>query len=564
MLAACSSDTTGPNPDLSCTSLQPTVLSPGQFAISDPGVTPCVALPAAGAAGAEYLYLAIATAGQVTDQGIAGPYALTGNAAAATASSGPAPDVISTALFPAFRRPATAEQFHAMLRLREQALSTDPGTRLFRPDVTRAPSFAAAPVVGDVEDFNVCATDQCTSFVTVTATARQVGGQVAIFTDNSEPVGGGYSQTDIDQVAQLFDDFLYPIDTTNFGPVTDIDQNSVVKVLLTPQINKLSGNCNVTNSVILGYFLSSDLEPSVPGSNKGEIFYGIVPDPNNRNCGISAAFARANLAPTFIHEFQHMISYGQHALRRTGAAEVTWLNEGLSHYAEELGGRLIPDASNPTRGSTETYIQFALSDFQNAFEYLNFPEQVFLIDPASSSGLLPERGANWLFVRWAAEAFGGATPSGFVVKATDFTRKLEETNLTGAPNVVQQSGVPFDRLVSIWQMANYLDDLQGFAPADPLLQYQNLDLRDVFAQLNAQDSQNGTATPQIFTKPYPLTPDSTSGDYARTGTLKQGSSHDVLIKQGANAGPVQFRLTGTASTAISAALIPRIGLVRIR
>src|SRR2546427_8348057 len=42
---------------------------------------------------------------------------------------------------------------------------------------------------------------------------------------------------------------------------------------------------------------------------------------------------------TFIHEFQHMISFGQHYLGRAGAPEVLWLNEGLSHYAEEMGGR---------------------------------------------------------------------------------------------------------------------------------------------------------------------------------------------------------------------------------
>ena len=38
-----------------------------------------------------------------------------------------------------------------------------------------------------------------------------------------------------------------------------------------------------------------------------------------------------------------MISFNQHVLVRDGDAEDTWLNEGLSHYAEELGGRVVPD-----------------------------------------------------------------------------------------------------------------------------------------------------------------------------------------------------------------------------
>ena len=47
-----------------------------------------------------------------------------------------------------------------------------------------------------------------------------------------------------------------------------------------------------------------------------------------------------------------MISYNQHVLVAAGSAEDTWLNEGLSHFAEELGGRSVPDAEcQPTSSS---------------------------------------------------------------------------------------------------------------------------------------------------------------------------------------------------------------------
>src|SRR5262249_4967804 len=159
------------------------------------------------------------------------------------------------------------------------------------------------------------------------------------------------------------------------GRESDIDGNGVVYVLLSPQINKLSGNCNSTNSVILGYFFSIDLEPGQTGSNDAEIFYSIVPDPVSPICALSKEFALDNLPPTFIHEFQHMISYGQHALTLNGDAEDTWLNEGLSHYAEELGGRLIPTDQNPTVGppplrSPNSLTQFAFANYDNAYKYL--------------------------------------------------------------------------------------------------------------------------------------------------------------------------------------------------
>jgi hypothetical protein len=563
-VAACSDDSSGPNPppSLNCNQVTPTALSPGEASVSDPTATsPCVAVPsvpAAGSSGAEYLYVAAATAGQQTSSGITGQYAITGASLNnAVADEGPLP----SPLLSAFKPPLTAEKFHAMLRQREKQTARDPRTA-FRAKVAH-PSLATVPPPdsGAQKAFFVCRNANCDSpFVQVTATAQHVGAKVVIFVDNAASATQRYSATDLKNVGRLFDNFLYPIDTTNFGHESDIDGNGVVYVLLSPQINKLSGNCNSTNSVILGYFFSVDLEPGQTGSNNAEIFYSIVPDPVSPICTLSRSFALDNLPPTFIHEFQHMISYGQHALTLNGDAEDTWLNEGLSHYAEELGGRLIPDDQNPTLGrSPNTLTQFAFANYDNAYKYLSNPETTALIESAQSSGTLTERGANWLMVRWLTEQFGTSTedPSQFIVKGTDFTLKLEATTRVGADNVAQQSGQSFSDLDTYWNLANYLDHLPGFTPADPRLGYLGLNLRSKFAQLNQQD-------PDTYSRPYPLAPDSTTtGTYQRAGTLKQGSGHHVRIKQAPGAAAVQFRLAGTNGAAISSDLVPRIGLVRI-
>ena len=178
---------------------------------------------------------------------------------------------------------------------------------------------------------------------------RQSGQRVAIFVDNDAPAGG-YTDPELTEVGNLFDDYLYPIDTVAFGRESDVDANGAVIVLLTHRVNALSPGCDSTGSVVLGYFFGADLLPrsaANPGSNEAEIFYGLVPDPLNASCDISAEFALSRLPATFIHEFQHMISFNQHVLVRSGTSEDTWLNEGLSHFAEELGGRQIPDCRVP-------------------------------------------------------------------------------------------------------------------------------------------------------------------------------------------------------------------------
>ncbi|MGH7518659.1 MAG: hypothetical protein ACREOC_14530, partial [Gemmatimonadales bacterium] len=525
----------------------------------------CVAVPSvqtAGVGGAEHLYVAISTAGAEVSGGITAPYSIAGSAAGATTRIAELP----SPLVSAFRGPATAPRFHRMLRERERALATDPAHRLFgaREGRTAFPSFATAPAVNSERSFFVCTTTDCNNFVSVTATAKVVAERVAIYVDNAmtgdvryAPPANGYTNADLTDIARVFDDFLYPIDTLNFGRESDIDANGVVQVLLTPRINALSGNCNETGSVILGYFFALDLLVD-PNSNNGEVFYSLVPDPLNSQCTIQKEnFAKPNLAPTFVHEFQHMISYAQHAIARNGDSEDTWLNEGLSHYAEELAGRIVPDTAGQPSGTT--YTQYALSNYQNAYDYLANPEATFLISPTGTGGSLAERGAGWLFVRWAADQFGTSADNlaQFRVRGTDFTRALVQTSLNGALNVATEAGEPFSPMVTQWQLANYLDDLQGFTPASERLRYITDNLRQQFASLHAQQ-------PSVFAREYPLVPDNYPQLTGWTGTLRQGSGRHVRIIQDAGAQGVQFLLTNASGGAISATAVPRVGLVRVR
>jgi hypothetical protein len=546
-LVGCGGDPIGPPPPpalVECGQVAPTELGVGQHAVIDPNASgSCVRLPAAGSGGAQHLYAALATNGAETTNGISGGYRLQGSAAA-TAAAG-SPPALEEPTLTAFRPPASAGRFHGMLRAGERALSQSPEAVAFNRGGAASPAAVVPPAVGSKRTFKVLESATNTSqFVDVTATARFVGSRVAIFLDDVVPEGG-YTDADLADVGQLFDDHLYRIDTTAFGRESDIDNNEVVVVLLTDAVNALSTDCE--NSVILGYFFGLDLLQGAPNSNNGEVFYGLVPDEAGGDCQVTKSFATGFLAPTFIHEFQHMISFNQHFLLRGGSSEDTWLNEGLSHFAEELGGREIPDAEcQPAFTSCRS--QFASGNLLNAYNYLADPEDHFLIEPGSSSGTLEERGANWLFVRWLGDHFSANQPL-----ATDLTRRLVQTSLLGARNVEAATGEPFSQLVTEWQLANYVEGVAGFTAASPRLQYSSWDFRGIYSNpLNP------------FERDYPLIPDVTSGSYQQAGTLRAGSGRHVLVDQGAGAGPVELKLTSGTGGVLPDTLRARIGLVRVR
>jgi hypothetical protein len=414
----------------------------------------------------------------------------------------------------------------------------------------RAPALVRAPVVGDSRTFNVLADGtadgtKASDYLQVTATVQYVGPHTAVYLDNAAP-SPTYSPDDIQALGTMFDDYLYPIDTTAFGRESDIDQNGVVLILLTDRVTKIVP-CD-GGSQVIGFFLPFDLVPDHVGSNSGEVFYGLVPD---ASCNVSVDDARFSLPPVMIHEFQHMISFNQHVLSRGGRVEETWLNEGLSSFAEELGGRLVPDASC---ANNDCLTQFTLINLDNAQRYLSNPVANYLVGPNRVPIPLEEYGAGWLFVRWLLDHYAATATLG-----TDLTRKLDATTRTGVDNVVTATGAEFPSLIVHWQFANYLDDLPGFTPADPLDQYLSWNFRDAYASLHA-------SFPNLFPAAYPLDPPTaTDGRFEKTGTLLAGSGLHLLVDLTPDASAANLALTDTdGSSALPSAAGPRIGIVRIR
>jgi hypothetical protein len=533
-----------------CTAAAPVVsLNQFQYVSIDPATdSGCALFPATTAQAAEYLVVPQLATG-VPAQTAA--FRLVGDTIIPPTLSAPGPSADLSG--------GPAEQFHRFLRLGDERRFWG-----FAPEIApRAPAMAPAvasggpPAVNSLRKFMVCATTDCGTFNPVTARVRVVRNKIAIYVDTLAP-GGGLDSVSLATIANTFDQRLYPIDTTAFGRESDIDSNSVVLVLMTNTVNKLVTKTQCTTTgFVAGFFFGADLDPAFrndPRSNKGEIFYSLVPDPaGTLSCPHSGADLQAILPVTFIHEFQHMISFGQHVIARGGSGEVLWLNEGFSHYAEELGGRsyeATPDSRIADCSLGQAPCQYYVGDLYNAYKYLDSTSQHFLL-PTAGIGTLAERGAAWLFVRYVVDHYAaGSTRADWDA----LTRSLEQTSNTGAANIAAVTGEPFATTVSRWVLAPWLTDISG-APSE--LRYNSWALHSVYASLH---SQSGT-----FSKAYPLVPTMTAGrGLTLSGTLRAGSGVYALAEQSAGDPGFTLSFTAPSGDVINAVLVPRLNVIRLQ
>src|SRR2546430_8325748 len=395
------------------------------------------------------------------------------------------------------------QQFDLTLRRAERELASRAGV----PNGPKAEAavIAGQPVMGERCVFKVCGTLDCTSHPTVVAFARNVGIHIAVFQDSvDEASGRALSSFDLDTLRLLFDTLLYAADTSAFGRESDVDANGVVIVLMTGKVNTLVAK-PCTGGYVAGYFYGGDLLPPSsrnPGTNQAEVFYSIVPDPAGLlSCAHTAAGVKNNVPGTFIHEFQHMISFNQHVLLRgSRTGEDLWLNEGLSHYAEELGARLFfPGDSTP-------FCYFIFGDLYNSAQYFADPGRHFLVDTAGIGGL-ENRGAYWLFVRFLVDQFSSDTTRS---ANNVVTRALDLTNSLATANVTNVTVTPFATLLERWALANYVSDVPAFT-APPELRYRRWRFPSGYQTIHNSCPPRGAQPPPPFPRAHPPFPPSGDG-----------------------------------------------------
>ncbi len=508
-------------------------LNPGEYLSAEPGALgDCAVFPTAAPSGAEYLL-----APQLVS-GIPGDtvwFRLLGDAAAVAAPVAMKRDAERT----------VAARFDDHLRGLEVELSKRPRQPLAAKDVDAAPEMLDIEV-GDRRDFRVCDKVTCreeADFASVTAEVKYVGDHALIYQDLEAPAGG-LSAQDFQELGVMFDLDLYAVATRAFGSESDIDRNGRVMILFTPIVNGMTETSQCPQSFVTGFFFPLDIDPTAENdnrSNQAELFYSIVPDPNGTiTCDHSVGRVSRIVPVTFIHELQHMINYHQHVVVRAGTSELTWLNESMSHMAEELAGLHFE-----AQGRMDRFTAFSLGDLYNSFKYLKDPASYYLLY-SEGTGTLEERGAGWLFLRWLADQFG-----------SDVLRRLSETGFTGTENVAAATGEPMSKLLPDWFLTNYLSDHPDIDEIPNRLSYQTWNLRETYAALHSQDQS-------LFDMPFPIVPPVFNGGiFDVSATVGGGSgTYFRVVQAGGQAGfTAQLVDSGGDPLADDAA---RLSVVRIR
>ncbi len=203
---------------------------------------------------------------------------------------------------------------------------------------------SSAPQVGDILSLNVGNSDPCTTIQKHGARVMAISNQAIVLADTLNPTGG-FTTTDYQRFAARFDTLVYPLDVGNFGQPTDIDNNGKIILLFTRAVNELTPANS--GSYVGGFFFGRDLFPTADtptlkgcaGSNVGEMFYLLAPDPNGQvnNNVRRTGFVDSVTTSVIAHEFQHLINASRRLyITNANAFEEGWLDEGLAHIAEEL------------------------------------------------------------------------------------------------------------------------------------------------------------------------------------------------------------------------------------
>lgn len=345
---------------------------------------------------------------------------------------------------------------------REWLRSRAPTSRGMNASVSPARSVA----VGDLMQINTNSDDYCANPALRTGRVAAVTKNAIVVADTANPAGG-FTDAEYESIGITFDTLVNVVDTAAFGTPSDIDNNGRVIMFFTSTVNQLTSRG--ATSIVLGYFYSRDLLPKTsatgdcPGSNVAEMFYLMVPDPDGL---VSDPRTKAKVVSftsgTVAHEYQHLINASRRLYVNDAGdvQEEVWLNEGLSHIAEELNflhtaglgvRQNIDSAALSTPRAAAAYTTFSANNFGRLRRYLPLTESQGPIGSSPGDGDLPTRGAIWTFLRFAADHQTG--PGDGTV-----WYRLVNTKLSGIDNLTKVFGSGIMDVMRDWAVSILADD----------------------------------------------------------------------------------------------------------
>jgi hypothetical protein len=323
-----------------------------------------------------------------------------------------------------------------------------------RPEAAFAPRSAAAPQQEPqfyVLKTTTGSTALPSSYQQVTAELRHTGAFCLIYTDVDTLSSGNLTHAHLKNIADVFDAQIRPSNATHFGTESDVDGNGKVIILVTPVVNRLTPPSS--SGFIAGFFLSIDLYAPGQGgvlagtTNHAEIFYLLAADPSATwgNKHETADVADENIRTT-AHEYEHLISFSHRLFQQGSTFQITWLEEGMAHMAEDLLGW---NQSNVNRAN------------------------LYLADPGGMTlehnwAPLEQRGGIYLFLRYLGDRFG-----------TAIYKSILQSRCVGRPCIEAITGEDFYQTVADFLATLYLSG-KGINATNKY-NYQSIDLNNFTA-----------------------------------------------------------------------------------
>lgn len=436
----------------------------------------------------------------------------------------------------------------ARMTARTTRSSTTGGANATRSfDVARRDAALPSGVkVGDLVTVNVNGNDPCSNPVYHAARVTAIGTHAIVLADTLNPLGG-FTTADFQRFAARFDTLVYPLDSAAFGPPTDIDGNGHVGLVFTRAVNELTP-ANVS-WYFGGFTFARDLFPAAssanyqgcPGSNEGEYFYLLTPDPTGTINGNvrTAGFVDTSTTAVIAHEFQHLINAGRRMYVNDAMDfEETWLDEGLAHVAEELlfyreaGLRPKSNIDTPQIGASSQRVSaFNLEMLGNSDRYHTYLKAPARSSPYAAYDSLSTRGAAWSLLRYLADRSGRSDNAFFFALANGTT--------SGLANLTTVYGADVAGAVRDWSASHAVDDLVSTTPE---LQQPSWSWHSVYATIYGS---------------YPLAVQALTDGTSSSGTVVPGGA--AYYRLGVPAGT-----SATLSLAAPSATAANLQLVVVR
>lgn len=467
-----------------CTAGAGTSLAVGEVRAGLAGTGICIT----GTAGSEYGLVAFYGN---TDSSAVTSVSVTAKGATAVSTPSLAPSSDET-LMSAFERQPTnsfGAQFEHRLResARRELTPKIPSAQAFyrqRPNFTAIP---ANPAIGSFVQLNANGLVNCANPINITARVAAVSSTAIVVADTANP-SGGFTDAEYASFATTFDTLIRPLDVQNFGEPSDVDKNGKTIIFFTKEVNKLTPRGS--SGFVGGFFYERDLFPTqttaelqgCATSNFAEMYYALVPDPTAKYSDTRSKQSVLDLTPaTLAHEFQHLINAGRRLyVNNSEDFEQVWLNEGLSHIAEELlyyrVAKLSPrqNINSSTIGASAAAVNAFnnyIGDNIGRFElFIGTPNTVSVY---AGNDDLETRGATWHLLRYLADHRG--TSDG------DTWMLLANSKTTGHHNLENVFGTDYMTQIRDWATSVFSDDITGVNDARFLEPSWNM--RSIFPSL---------------------------------------------------------------------------------